>query len=146
MDLRRCLRGTSCGLLLLAAGCESTNPDTSAIDAQFDAMDSDGDDRLSPREHADGARAMFVTMDANADERVTAAEMTAATEEVTGHAPAASDLSAEEKIAAIDGDGDGVLTAAEHAAGAAKMFAAMDEDGDGLLTREELAAGHAAML
>lgn len=134
------------GLTLAVTACEPAATDTSAIDAEFTAMDVDGDDRLSPDEHADGARAMFETMDADADGEVTAAEMTAASEAITGAPADADDPTAEEKIAVIDGDGDGVLSAAEHAAGAASMFESMDADADGFLSREELAAGHASML
>jgi hypothetical protein len=134
------------GLVALLAACEATATDTSAIDAEFDAMDLDGDDRLSPQEHSRGAREMFEAMDADADGEVTAAEMEAASEAITGGPADADDPTAEEKIAVIDGDGDGVLSAAEHAAGAESMFAAMDSDADGFLSRAELAAGHEAML
>lgn len=140
-----CLAVRRFALTLVLAACEAA-PDTTAIDAQFDAMDADGDDRLSPKEHADGAREMFATMDADADGEVTAAEMDAASEAITGMPASPDDPTAAEKIAVIDGDGDGVLSAAEHAAGAASMFDTMDSDEDGYLSRTELAAGHEAML
>ena len=70
---------------------------------------------------------MFVTMDANHDAKVTASEMDAAHKKVTGRDASPNDLSSVEKIKAIDSDGDGVLTAAEHAAGSQKMFDAMDK-------------------
>lgn len=38
----------------------------------------------------------------------------------------------------MDSNGDGVITAEEHAAAAAKRFATMDSNGDGKLTREEM--------
>ena len=46
---------------------------------------------------------------------------------------------------AMDTDGDGRISAGEHAAGAARMFAGMDSDHDGFLSRAEFDAGRAAM-
>lgn len=40
----------------------------------------------------------------------------------------------------MDGDGDGRVSAAEHAAAAKRMFTGMDRDGDGRVTVEEMAA------
>lgn len=45
---------------------------------------------------------------------------------------------AEKRFAAVDGDGDGDLSAAELETGAAKRFAELDENGDQAVTREEL--------
>lgn len=119
------------------------NPD---IDKEFATMDANHDGKISAAEHAAGAKAMFEKMDANHDGKVTAAEMTAAHEAITGQAAKKSDMSAADKIKAIDTDGDGVLTADEHAKGAAAMFAKMDTNKDGFLAKEEMAAGHAAMM
>jgi len=101
-------------------------------------MDANGDGRISRAEHAAGARKMFDKMDANHDGIVTAAEMDApARRKPTGrHRP----VVVGRKIKAIDIDGDGQLTAAEHAAGSDSMFSKMDTDGDGFLTKSELAA------
>jgi hypothetical protein len=44
----------------------------------------------------------------------------------------------------MDADGDGTLTADEHAAGAKKMFTKMDADRDGALTAQEMREGHRA--
>lgn len=52
-------------------------------------------------------------------------------------------MSAADRIASMDSNRDGMLSAAEHEAGAAAMFRQMDSDGDGSLTRDEMAAGHA---
>lgn len=38
----------------------------------------------------------------------------------------------------MDSNGDGVITAEEHAAAAAKRFTEMDTNGDGKLTRDEI--------
>ena len=114
--------------------------------AQFKAMDANHDGRLSPDEHAAGAKKMFDAMDADKDGKVTAAEMDAAHQKMTGKKAAANDLSSAEKIKAIDKNGDGILTADEHAAGSKAMFDRMDTDKDGFLSEAELAAGHARML
>jgi Ca2+-binding EF-hand superfamily protein len=113
---------------------------------EFVTMDSDRDGKVSAAEHATGARTMFVKMDADRDGKVTAAEMSAAHQAITGQAAMHAELSASEKIKVVDSDGDGILTADEHAKGSAAMFTKMDRDRDGWLTKQEMAAGHAAML
>ena len=115
-------------------------------DAEFDGMDTDGNDRVSRAEHDAATRRMFASMDANSDGRVTAAEMDAAHEKVTGRKPKRGEPRAKAKIAAIDESGDGVLTRSEHLKGGRKMFAKMDTNVDGSLTREELAAGRAKLM
>ena len=82
-------------------------------------------------------------MDANRDGKVTAAEMDAAHAGITGGKPMKGEMSAADKIKTIDTDGDGALSAAEHSAGARKMFEAQDTNKDGFLGKDELAAGQA---
>ena len=112
----------------------------------FQGMDANRDGKVTGDEHAAAAKKMFDAMDANKDGAVTAAEMDAAHEQVTGQKAKPSDMPAAEKIKTIDTDGDGVLTAAEHAAGSRTMFDAMDTGKDGSLSEAELAAGHAKMM
>ena len=83
---------------------------------------------------------MFETMDGNKDGKVTAAEMEAAHQRITGRKATKSDMSAADKIKVVDTNGDGVLTAEEHAAGSRAMFEKMDTNKDGFLTKDELAA------
>ncbi|MDL2355922.1 MAG: hypothetical protein QFF03_11760 [Pseudomonadota bacterium] len=116
------------------------------VDKEFAKMDANKDGKISAAEHAAGAKAMFEKMDANKDGKVTAAEMTAAHHAVTGHAAGKGDMSSEDKIKAVDANGDGILTAEEHAAASASMFAKMDADKDGFLSKSEMAAGHASMM
>lgn len=125
---------------LLLMGCVLALPAFAATDL-FAKMDVDRDGRISAQEHAMGSRGMFVAMDADKDERVTAAEMTAAQARITGEA-ASGGMTSAEKIKVVDGDRDGVLTAAEHAAGSRAMFAKMDRNNDGRLSRREFNAEH----
>lgn len=114
-------------------------------DASFAGMDADGDGAISGSEHADAAKRMFDTMDGNDDDDVTAEEMDAAQARVSGRGPRPGELSAAAKIVALDTNGDGILSAGEHADGAAAMFTKMDANRDGELSPGELEAGHAAI-
>jgi Ca2+-binding EF-hand superfamily protein len=117
-------------------------------------MDKDHDGKLSASEHAAGAKKMFETMDADHDGRVTADEMDAAHKHMpSGHADARADTKGDKamkssaaKIKTIDTDGDGAISAEEHAAGSKKMFQKMDKDGSGTLSAAEIQAGHQKML
>lgn len=117
-----------------------------AIEKEFSSMDKNHDAKVSAAEHAAGAKAMFEKMDVNHDGKVTADEMAAAHTAITGQAAKKSEMSAADKIKVIDADGDGVLSAEEHAKGSAAMFAKMDANRDGFLSKEEMAAGHAATM
>lgn len=117
-----------------------------AGDDKMSKMDTDGDGAVSSAEHAAGAKKMFAEMDANKDGQVTAAEMDArwaakANKDGKDHMK----MSSADKIKEIDTDGDGRISAAEHAAGSQKMFAKMDADGDGKVTSAEMQAGHDKM-
>lgn len=114
--------------------------------AGFKAMDANGDGKVIAQEHAAAARKMFEAMDADRDGKVTAAEMDAAQARMGAGKGNGGGMSSAEKIRAIDTNGDGILTAEEHAAGSRKMFEAMDTNKDGVLTQAELDAGHAKLL
>jgi Ca2+-binding EF-hand superfamily protein len=113
---------------------------------QFKMMDTNGDGKISADEHAAGAKKMFEMMDADKDGKVTADEMTAAHAKITGKKSGPTEMSAADKIKVMDTNGDGVLSADEHAAGAKMMFDSMDADKDGFLTPAEMAAGHSKMM
>jgi Ca2+-binding EF-hand superfamily protein len=53
--------------------------------------------------------------------------------------------SGQAEVKMMDTDGDGSISAAEHAAGAKKMFEMMDADGDGIVTAKEMEAAHKDM-
>jgi Ca2+-binding EF-hand superfamily protein len=135
-----------CGLTLASGVFAESLPKDYAGDAHFKAMDTNGDGTLSPDEHAAGAKKMFGTMDANKDGTVTPEEMDAAHEKMAGKKTTKADMSSAEKIKVVDSNGDGMLSADEHVAGAKKMFNKMDTDKDGFLSKDELEAGHAKML
>ena len=52
----------------------------------------------------------------------------------------------EDKMKMMDTNGDGKISAQEHADGAKAMFAKMDANSDGFLTKEEMDAGHKKMM
>ena len=135
-----------CGFVVSPCVFPAEQPKENKAYSFFNAMDANADGKLSPDEHAAGAKKMFDTMDVNKDGTVTSGEMDAAHEKVAGQKATKADLSSAEKIKVVDTNGDGVLTAEEHAAGSKRMFDKMDMDGDGFLSKEELTAGHEKML
>jgi Ca2+-binding EF-hand superfamily protein len=129
--------------------------------AELKMMDTDGDGSISSTEHAAGAKKMFGKMDADGDGIVTAQEMGAAHKDMPTAqndessrqpTPGTSDAQGRPlknesaKIKAIDTDGDGAITAAEHEAGSKKMFGKMDKDHNGKLSAAEIQAGHDRMM
>ena len=132
--------------IMLSSLAFGAGPKAAKPDAEFAATDTNKDGKVSAEEHAAASKKMFATMDANKDGKVTAAEMTAAHQRVTSKKAKKSDMSVAEKIKVIDTDGDGILTAEEHAAGSRTMLGKMDTDKDGFLTKDEIAAGHAQMM
>lgn len=120
--------------------------DAAAVEAQFKASDANHDGKLSPAEHANGAKKMFSMMDANKDGTVTVAEMDAGHAKKSGENMAKTDTSSADMIKTCDTNSDGSLSTAEHTAGAVAMFEKMDSDKDGFVSRAECLAGHAAMM
>lgn len=100
-----CSLAILCGLALSAGAFAENHPKENAADAHFKAMDANGDGKLSPDEHAAGAKKMFDTMDANKDGTVTSSEMDAAHEKVAGEKATKADMSSAEKIKVVDTNG-----------------------------------------
>lgn len=159
----------ACGVALATTAAYAGDDESKHGSGQagLQMMDTDHDGSVSATEHAAGAKEMFEKMDADGDGIVTAKEMSAAHKDMptgrsestasspdTAGAAKASRLggserpnkSSESKIKAIDEDGDGTITAAEHEAGARKMFDKMDKDHNGKLSAAELQAGHDKMM
>ena len=67
----------ACGLAISSIAFAADQASPNAADAQFKAMDANGDGRLSPAEHARGAKKMFDRMDADKDGFLSNAELTA---------------------------------------------------------------------
>ena len=125
-------------------------------------MDSNRDGAITAQEHAAHAKAMFDRMDANRDGRITAGEVSAGHETMTKEvrivhrgpgmagmgmgAGMGAGMSSADRIKRLDRNGDGRLSAAEHAAGAQAMFNEADTNKDGNLSREERRAHHGAMM
>ena len=123
----------------LAVSQEAAPPAAPAPPA---SVDTDGDGALSPAEHTAAAQAAFRRMDRDGDGRVTVAEMQAMQDAggpVPANAPSAAD-----RMKAVDANGDGVLTAQEHAAATQAAYTRLDANADGRLTLDEVRAGAAA--
>jgi Ca2+-binding EF-hand superfamily protein len=139
---------------VLATGSALAGDGASSVDAQFKMMDANADGKITASEHATGAKSMFTKMDADKDGKITAGEMDAShgamkDKSKTGEgddSQHAREMSSEQKISRIDTDGDGVITASEHASGSQMMFAKMDSNSDGSLSKEECREGHKRMM
>ncbi|MDQ3289102.1 MAG: EF-hand domain-containing protein [Pseudomonadota bacterium] len=133
---------------------------------QAPMVDSNTDRAISANEHAVAAEAMFKRMDTDRDGYLTAAEITsgrrmmpatggqhgmhqghqdmgptkgqgAMEHAAMGHGAMASEM--------MDRDGDGAISAEEHARMAKAMFERMDRDGDGKVSAGEMAQGRPKM-
>lgn len=140
-------------------------------DDKVSMMDKDGDGKVTAAEYATGTKTMFTKMDGDKDGQVTAAEMDAAhAMKSKDHATARTEggpteekmqdkkaydqtgtgksmpkmMSSAQKIAVMDTNNDGKLSAAEHSAGSKQMFSKMDSNSDGALTAQEVREGHKA--
>jgi Ca2+-binding EF-hand superfamily protein len=126
------------------SGADAKDP----IEAEMRLMDANKDGKIAASEHVAGAQEMFKAMDANQDNRVTSDEMDATqkpwkSQDASHHK---GQVSSAEKIKVVDTNGDGVLTAQEHAAGSKSMFTKMDGDKDGYLTAAEVKSGHKQLM
>lgn len=119
----------------------------------FDAIDSDGDGKITAAEIKAHADQRFATADTNGDGFVDAAEMQV---RMMAQAAARMEQRSARMVAAMDKDGDGKLSAEEMRAGPragrgansqdrlARMMTRLDRDGDGAISREEMDEARAA--
>jgi Ca2+-binding EF-hand superfamily protein len=132
-----------------AAVAEKAGDSKWSEEAQFKMMDANGDGKVTTAEHAAGARNMFVELDADKDGKVTAPEMDAAHAGMKSkgeHAGKHHEMSSAQKIAVIDKNKDGAVSAEEHAKGSKEMFGKMDADRSGDLTWQECKEGHEKLM
>ncbi|WP_438481635.1 EF-hand domain-containing protein [Oleiharenicola lentus] len=130
-----------CGLALGSVSAFAGGHDP---DDKFKMMDTNSDGMISRSEHTAGAQTMFSKLDTNMDGNVTSAEMDAAWAG-EGKKADKKEMSASQKIAAIDSNGDGQLSQSEHVAGSEAMFTAADKDADGSLSKDEFKDAHKQM-
>jgi Ca2+-binding EF-hand superfamily protein len=124
-----------------AEATDATRADPIAV-VELSIMDVDGDGAISAREHESGSKKVFENMDGNHDGEVTAAEMqSSGLSTSTAGNPTAASEPAEARIAAVDRDSDGKLTADEHAAASQEIFGRLDGDRDGSLSQNEIQMG-----
>lgn len=103
------------------------------IEAEFKALDADGDGKLTKAEvaAARGKPMLLLMADANKDGVVTKEELAKA---FAGRSGAVS----ERVFAALDADKDGKISAAEWQAAGERRFARLDRNKDGVVTLNEL--------
>lgn len=157
--MRRLVLIASLSPLLAASAWAAQDTHDMAGQGLFERADADHDGRLSKAEHAAAAQLMFDALDADHDGEASTAEMEAHHATMherhvqrARHAEAGKDLGGERNpvgpedvLEGWDGNGDGRLSASEHAAAAQAMFDRMDADHDGILSRAEFDLGHAPM-
>ena len=142
------IRTLSISMLSFLGVCALSSP--LAAHDMFRTMDTNHDGKVTAAEHAAGAKMMFDKMDTDHDGKITAAECDA------GHAKMAKEeakehegmkgmhekgmhrMSGADMVKQLDTDGDGTVSASEHASWSEKMFADADKDHDGSLTMAEM--------
>ncbi len=117
----------------------------------FDAIDADGDGKITAEEMQAYGAQRFAVADTNGDGYIDAAEMQV---QMLAQSTARIERRTARMIARMDTDGDGQLSPKEMRAGPrgadagedrfALMLARMDTDGDGAISREEMEAARAA--
>jgi Ca2+-binding EF-hand superfamily protein len=106
-------------------------------DDKFKSMDANSDGQISSAEHSASVTKMFGEMDADKDGFVTTTELDA---RHAAKGDKAGKMKSSDKIAKMDKDGDGKMSAAEYDAGASDMFKKADADNSGSLTQAEMSA------
>lgn len=136
------------GLSLLAASAPSAAQEGTGRAAMagvvFERLDADGDGRVTRGEMTEARRAGFERADRDGDGILSAAEIAARQERARRFARMA-EAGASERLARLDGDGDGALTFEEFDADM-PVFRLIDADGDGAISRAEFDRARAALM
>jgi Ca2+-binding EF-hand superfamily protein len=129
------LLGALAALALTSAAGAALAQDGAREMPRFEALDTDGDGRITREELEARADARFAEADADGDGKLTPAELEAAAEKRRAERIA-------RMVERLDADGDGALDRGEltERRGAGRIFERLDADSDGALTREEFAA------
>lgn len=108
------------------------------VQSEFEALDRDGDGRVSSSEHADAAKARFDAMDADRNYKVSAGELLSA----PADASVAAQIAGTQRGAQpVDANDNGELSPEESRLEAEAEFRARDVNGDGNLSADEMKAG-----
>ncbi|EEW25660.1 EF-hand domain-containing protein [Rhodobacter ferrooxidans] len=110
----------------------------------FDAIDADKDGKVTQAELTAHHAAQVTAADADKDGKMSVAELAAMD---LAQMQARATQRAEQMVARLDSDGDGLLTAAEMATrpAPAPMLAMLDTDKDGAISKAEMEAAQARM-
>jgi Ca2+-binding EF-hand superfamily protein len=112
--------------------------------SKFRMMDTDNDGKVTVVEFEAGMQEKFRATDTNGDGQVTVVEMDAARAKMGKPSKVGGgEMSSKDKIKKMDSDGNGSLSADEHAAGAKVKFNEADANKDGALSKGELQAAYA---
>jgi Ca2+-binding EF-hand superfamily protein len=132
-----------CAGLTLALSTFAADVVNDHVATMIKAMDTNHDGMVSAAEHAAYAKTQFDAMDTNHDSQVTVAEMDAARmaklklKTAVALIPSSATI-----IKPMDLNGDGMVSAEEHAAAAEKDFNTMDANHDGQLSADEMRIGY----
>lgn len=145
---------TRLGFIAMAGALVIVGPDMTVAQGgggqgmaeRFQALDTDADGRLSAAEAAEWRETVFVTMDADDDNRLSLEEyMTVQLGQGADpdqRGPRYEERQAEKEAAFVemDEDGDGFVTREQFLAGGEQNFSDADADGDGYVTLPEFIA------
>jgi Ca2+-binding EF-hand superfamily protein len=138
-------------------GSVSATEHAAGAKKMFAMMDKDGDGIVTAQEmeaahkdmptaHQDASTGRHPAESGRLPQTDESARTSDASGKPTKPMDGSADKSAAAKIKTIDTDQDGTISAAEHEAGARKMFDKMDKDHNGKLSAAELQAGHDKMM
>ncbi len=108
-------------------------PMQAMVTERFEAMDKNGDGKVTQAEIFETRKGEFAEADTNGDSALSAEELAARHEKIRARM-------AERRLTMMDTDGDGAVSAEEFARARHPMMMRVDRDGDGAFSREEVDA------